>query len=782
MKNREIGAVRPILLASLLMTSLQAVAQLDEITVTAQRRDENLQTVPIAVTVFSGDFIADNKIIHFADLALKIPGFSYSSFNKSRLNPALRGGSSSLSGPGGEQAVTFYIDDVYYGTAGDFQLDFFDVERVEVLRGPQGTLFGRNSTGGVINVITKKPTDEVDGAFEFSLGNYSFWHARGFLSGPVTDSVNASMSISAKHRDGTSENVATGQSKDSIGRFNFRGKLLWTPSDSSELLLYADYGIIDEDDNARDYLGPTPTAQLLQDDGFVPNTDPRAISNFDDGLYTSETIGLALNAKFDLAAGQLISITSFRSLEAEHDPTDLLGVSLPFVGVSDPRDLEQFTQEIRFVSDLSDRFSYIAGMFFLDATEERDWRNVSIFDSSTFVGALSVGADGRCVEQGDELNFAVPECRGVLPGLNRPLVDVENHNQLFQKSDTESIAAFVHGSYSLTDVVNLTLGLRYTEDTKSAEGFVAGDYDFIWNPNFEPAGFMGEEAGYVLSRTEETWDAWTPRATIDFQVSDDVLLFATAARGYRAGAFQLEGDPTTAGIPVAPEFVWTYEVGGKSILFDNRLRLNATAFLADYTDLQFTFTSAQGVLIVSNAGKAEVSGLELEAEFAPTDWLNISVGYSYQDGETTDIPAETGIPEGIAPGQTPEHSLNAGFATTSQLGNGWTIETRADYLYKSEYQTELNADPAFTTGVDGLINAGLNLIAPDGRWALGVWGKNLTDEDIVIYGQDFRFMTYTFDEAFNDTSPDFDPAAAVSNMPRYAAPRTYGMSVTYRFN
>lgn len=782
MIHPKLSTFRYFLLAALLVSAAPTYAQLEEITVTAQRRDENLQAVPVAVTVFSGDFIADNKIISFEDLSLKIPGFSFSSFNKSRLNPALRGGSSSLSGPGGEQAVTFYIDDVYYGTAGDFQIDFFDVERIEVLRGPQGTLFGRNSTGGVINVITKKPTEETTGALEFSLGNYSFWQARGFVSGAVSDSLSASMSMSAKYRGGTSFNIATGLNKDSIGRYNFRGKLLWTPSDSSEVLVYMDYSVIDEDDSARDFLGPTPSAQLLQDAGFVPDTDPRVISNFDNGLYKSESKGLAVNAKFNMSAGDLISITSYRSLEADHDPTDLLGVPLPFVGVSDPRDLEQFSQEIRFISDATERFNYVAGLFYLNATESRDWRNVSTFDASTFVGALSVLADGRCVEQGDELNFAVPECRGVLPGLNRPLVDVQNYNQLYQESDTESIAAFFQGTYSLSDALDLTVGLRYTKDTKSVEGFVAGDYDFIWNPNFVDDGFMGEEAGYALARTEKSWNAFTPKVTVDYQLTDDVMIFTTASRGYRAGAYQLESDPTTAGIPIEPEFVWNYEAGIKSMLLDNKLRVNATVFLADYTDLQFAFTSAEGNLIVSNAGKAEVSGLELEVDYAPTDWLNFMIAYSLQSGKTTDIPEETGIPQGIAPGQMPEHTINAGFSTNSVLASGWSVVTRADYLYKSEYQSELNPDPAFTTGVDGLINAGLTLISPDGRWSFGLWGKNLTDEDIVIYGQDFRFMTYTFDEAYNDASPDFNPAAAVSNMPRYAAPRTYGLTATFKFD
>lgn len=234
--------------------------KLEEIVVTADRREKNVQKVPISINAFSANAIEKQRIQEFGDLAVAIPGFSINNFSKSRMNPSMRGGSSSLTAAGAEGAVGLFIDDQYYGGPGDFEIDLFDVERIEVLRGPQGTLFGRNTTGGSINVVTKNPTEENEGKIEVTYGNYNLVQVKGLFNGQISENLYGLLTFASTSRDGTSFNSFTGNDVDNVNKSSIRGKLRWDAADDLEVMLSASFTKRDETGAARDGLFlDTPT-------------------------------------------------------------------------------------------------------------------------------------------------------------------------------------------------------------------------------------------------------------------------------------------------------------------------------------------------------------------------------------------------------------------------------------------------------------------------------------------------------------------------------------------
>lgn len=757
--------------------SQESQSGLQDIVVTALRRATDLQQTPIAVTAFGGESLEQARVQNFGDLATKIPGFSINSYGRSRANPALRGGSSSLTAPGSDNAVALFVDDIYYGSSGDFELDLFDLERVEVLRGPQGTLFGRNSTGGSIAIITKDPSEVPEGAIEASVGNYDMLQARGYITGPLDEAgtILGSLAFTGTNRAGTSFNRTEGRRVDTTNRASVRAKLKFLLSDEVNLVLAGDYSRISETNEARDYRGANPTIDSLEQIGFQVDDDRRVVDVFDNGTFESTSWGVSAKLDADLGVGTFISITGFRKLDTKQSPADALGLAIPFLTAAEPRRLDQFSQEFRWVSPSEGRFTYVAGLYFLYQKDRRHQHFQTFFDPSSFAGALQAAT--FCPLQGDELNFATPACVAARPDLFG-----QNRVETFQDSSVYSYAAYLQGTYEISDQLHFTLGGRITRDRKTASGFTRGDRDFIFNPIEVAGGFEGTPGGYRVAGLKKSWTAFTPKATLDWTPSRSLMFYGTVSKGYRSGAFQLEATEAGAVIPIEPEFVWNYELGFKSRFLDNRAQLNVAVFQANYRNLQFSVTDANtGELIVDNAGKARVRGVEVEATLEPLLGLTVSANYSYQSGRVSGFPAEAGERNGLAPAQMPRHTLNLGANYDIGLAGGGTITLAGDFQYKERYQLELDADPALSSRVKSLINANIGYTTPNGKWRFTIWGKNLTNETIVAYGQNFRLFAYSFDEAFNPASPNFDPAAASAGMPRYAPPRTYGATVRMDF-
>lgn len=756
---------RIVLVSGLAMGSASAYAQLEEVVVTAERREASLQDVPIAVNAFSEQALENLKIEDFNDLQFQIPGFSVNSFSKTRVNPSLRGGSSSLSSAGAEQAVGLFIDDVYYGGSGDFEIELFDVERVEVLRGPQGTLFGRNTTGGLINVVTKDPSDEVEGRVSFSLGNYSLNQLGAYVSGPLADNLFGSIAISSNDRDGTSLNSVTGNDVDNLNRSALRAKLVWLPADDLEVKFALSHSRADETSVARDAVSAQATVDLdvLADQGFMLDNNPRVVQMFSDGRYVSEQWVASAHIEKAFDSMTLQSITTYRSFDAEQDPVSLGGVPTPIFALADERDYEAFTQELRLISNTEGPLSWQTGLFFFSADETRDLAAITRWDESTAGGAFAAifGCPDQLFE--DFENFVVtPACIA-----NQPELFDENPFFINENVDTSSLSVYAEATYDFSDTLALTFGGRYTYDDKELNGFTGGEYDWFWNPT----------PGRVVNDVSDDWGEFTWRAVLDYKPTDSVMLYASASTGFRSGAFDMaQSDPALIDKSVDPETVESFELGAKTRLFDDRVQLNVAWFDTTYEDLQFFVNAvgSGGVATTTNAGKATVDGVELDIAWAATDALTFSFAYSHQSGDSSGIPPEAEIPAGTPPqGTVPNTYLGAiDYSINTARGEFYA---HLDYLKKDEYSLEFidNSISQFRTEVDGLLNANLGFRSDNG-WGVQLWAKNLTDELVVLYGQDFWFSLYG---ASLSNPALFDASFG----PRYTEPRTYGMSVTYEF-
>ncbi len=744
-----------------------AVAQLEEVVVTAERRAESLQDVPVAVTAFSEGSVERLKIEDFGDLSLKIPGFSVNSFSKTRVNPALRGGSSSLVSAGAEQAVGLFIDDVYFGGSGDFELDLFDVERIEVLRGPQGTLFGRNTTGGLINVVTKDPGDEFSGKFQVSLGNYSLNQTGGYFSAPVSDSVSASLAFTSNQRAGTSYNSVTGNDVDNTNRSALRGKVVWYPSESLSVKFALGHNTADETGIARDAVSSSPSVDLdvLADQNFQIDNDPRTVQQFTDGRYTSEQWVASLHITKELEGMTFQSITTARTFDADQDPISLAGVPTPLFALADGRKAESYTQELRLISDNDSALSWQTGVYVLISEETRNLHAITRWDESTVGGAFAgfFGCPDYVASDFDTFT-TTQACIDNFPELFD-----ENEFFIDETVDTTSYSFYAQGTYDVSETFALTLGGRFTNDEKELNGNTSGEYDWFWNPT----------PGRVVSGVSNDWSEFTWKAVADFKPTDNILLYASAATGFRSGAYDMaQSDAALIDQAVDPETVISYEVGAKMRLFDNRMQLNIAAFDTTYDDLQFFVNAvgSGGTATTTNAGQATVEGVEVDLAWAMTDNWTLNVGYSHQSGSSEGIPVEAEIPDGTPPQGTVPDSYTVALDYSKEFESG-EFYAHIDYLQKDPYALEFidNSASQFLSEVEGQINANFGYKSESG-WAVQVWGKNLTDEDVVLYGQDFWFSLYSNDSI--TANPDLLNA---SFGPRYNEPKTYGLTLSYDF-
>ena len=761
--------------ALLLPWKASAQQMLDEIVVTAQRRAENLQDVPISVNAFTADMVEKQRIQDFHDLGLAIPGFSINTFSKSRMNPSLRGGSSSLSGAGADGAVGMFIDDMYYGGPGDFEIDLFDVERIEVLRGPQGTLFGRNTTGGAIVVTTKDPGEELEGKLEATYGGYDLLQFRGLVSGPLTDNLFGSLAFSSTDRDGTSFNRTTGNDIDNTNRASVRGKLRWVLDNDLEAKLSFGFSKHDESGLARDQIfgvNLPVTHEGLVDVGFVPETKSRVTNQFSDGDYVSEQFTAGLHIEKGLEYGQLLSITSGRYFDSHESLQTITGSPVPVYAYGEPREATVISQEFRFLSELEGPLNFVSGFYFYHADEERTPDNLAHWDLDTTTASFQAATFCPFQDPADTAFFLVtPACTG--PGLvtagNRT-VTLDSLYELheftfFERVDTTSYAVFTEAKYDILDSLTLTGGVRWTHDKKDMEGGTDGDPDFFFNP----------VPGLRVS-DEESWGEVTYRVGLDWHVTDDIMLYGTTSKGFRSGAYDVaQSDPALSSAPVDPEIVFSHEIGMKSSWFNDRVRLNVTAFDVTYENLQF-FVNTGAASITTNAGEASVQGVEVDFLAAITEALTFRFQFSHQDGDSEGIPAAAEIPDGTPPQGTVPYTYIAALDYSTPLANGGQLSMGVDFTHKEPYGLEFNDVPQFVSEVEALVNARISYRFPGDQWEISLWGKNLTDEDIVVYGQDFWFALYDTNTFLVDQAIQTETA-----QPRYADPLTWGITVGYSF-
>jgi len=696
-------------------------AALEEIVVTAQLREQSLQDVPISIQVLGAGEIADMRIDDISDIGYEVPGLSIYSFLPGQVNPSIRGAMTFNDAPGVEQSVAMFMDGVYIGQTGFFSFDLFDIERIEVLKGPQGTLFGRNVTGGALNIITTTPPDAFDGSLEATAGNYGQMEMQGVVGGPWSDTLSGQIAFSWKDSDGFYTNIIDGKDVEAQDAFSVRGKLRYELNDAVELVLSAEHGRDELQGIAFDLTGdPLP---YMGTEAFGPDGD--VTLNFL-GALDVETWAYTGTITGDTNIGTITSITGYR--ESENNITaDADGTPVVEIELGDDDQIEQFSQELRLTGQ-ANNIDYVGGLYFVNIKHHRVQNR--LFD----------GAPGSLFE------IALSPV---------PVLDVDG-----QDIETTSYAAYGEITYTFEQGLSLTGGIRYTKDEKTGTSFCSSGGAFLLCPS--PALTISHDG---------SWDAITPRFVAQYEFSDDVMAYGSYSRGFKSGGFPLNIFDPDPQAEFKPEYADNYEVGIKSRLWDQRLQTNLAIFWMEFTDLQVLQTNSVGQTSAANAGEATSQGVELDLNVAVTDAFQVFGDYTYLDAELESLQLEGEDLSGNTPRSAPEHSFNVGAEYTWNLpGDAGEVAVRTNVLYKSRYFLNVNNDPNLTAKLDNIVNAGIKYTTPGGRWELSLWGKNLTDKRTFVQKADRGIFIQEADDFF---------AGAQTYTGRFDAPRTWGATVRW---
>jgi iron complex outermembrane receptor protein len=716
-----------------------AHAQIEEVVVTATRRDESQQTVPISITALSSETLAAARVEGVKDLGFVTPGLNMNGRSNVWI-PYIRGiGAQDTSG-GQEASVSIYIDGVYMSSPHAGALSFNNVERVEVLKGPQGTLFGRNSTGGLINVITRDPGQKLEAFGKLGIGDYEAYNAQLYVGGPINDTVSADVALNyADQNEAYGRNLFTGRDIATDKDQGVRTKWIWEPDDSTKLTWTADWQQHDtgQGDNRALMPGSLGSDGTVHAGGFQDVNMNFPSDGETDGWVKNYGTMLKVQHSFDSV--DFVSISAYREIK-QFNEFDNDGLPSSVVeAIQKENQTKTFTQEFQLLSgDDDSSFSWIVGAFYLD-------------DKSGYEDPLGLNIRGDQVT-GPGTGF-----------LNVSFID---------PIKTTSIAAFAEGTYNLTDSARVTLGGRYTKDKKELGGrsvvFVNGADVGLAADALSPYDF------------DETWSEPTYKLSFEYDVTDDAMLYASYNRGFRSGSFNTVG---VTGVPVDPELIDAYEIGLKSEWLDNRLRLNGAAFYYDFTDLQVVISRGSSTDLL-NAGKAEIKGLDLEMNASATDNLTLRAGLSYLDTEYTEF--ETGIlcstrlpdghtvntppcsPKGNELVRSPEWTFNLGLMYRRPVDFGF-IGGSFDYKWTDDFFWEIDnrlVEPSY-----GLLNGQLFWQTPDERWGVSVWGRNITDEE---------YSMFSVAQASCGAACGVNPFG-IGDQYAAAAPRTWGVEVNFKF-
>ncbi|MDX1526214.1 MAG: TonB-dependent receptor [Pseudidiomarina maritima] len=700
-------------------------ASLEVLMVTAERRSESIQDTPMSVTAFNEEMIVESGITTIEDIAQQTPNLKINTFNISEPQLYIRGIGTTNDSAGSDPGVAVFIDDVYIGRPSGTAMDLYDLERIEILRGPQGTLYGRNSAGGAINLFTKKPHAFYESKVGLSVGNEGLVNVRGYVNGAISDNVFGKITTNIRQRDGFAENVTTGQELEDEDTKSIRGQLLIEANADVEVLLGFDHTSMSGNGSNR-YLTRFDTAPIFPVQAFIDlqlasnasiGNDPRKSNSalFQSTMKDLSGVQARVDANLDWA--RFTSITAYRESESSWVqplvPTLSVrdgGTGLYEINNGADQQADQISQEFRLASE-TDTLKWVTGLFYFKENVDRDENFNTFFSPGILPPAVSIG----------DVNF-------------------------IQDASTESVAVFGQLTWDVRDDLAITLGGRYTDDKKSIDNTAVNNLD-------TPVGgipLLGP--GYSVEASE-SWADTTYRATIDWNVTDDHLLYFTYSEGFKSGSFNgQQSSPIIAATPILPETSTNFEVGAKTEWFDNRLRLNVTYFQLDYEDLQ-TFQLINGTTLVADNANAEVSGLEADFALAITESLKLTGTFASLDGEFVDgsyVGNETPRSPGTSWSLSPVWSVP--LATS-----GW-LDFAINLSYTDEYFIDNSNDLRGLQDEVTLLDASIKYSPDGGKWDLTLWGKNIQDELYTVHS----------------INGNLGGASEV-----YAPPRTFGLTFNY---
>lgn len=817
-----------------------AQRQLEVITVTAQQREQSLQDVPIAVSAFNQAQLENSRIQDIKDLIVLAPGLMVTSTQSETITTArVRGVGTVGDNFGLESSVGVYVDGVFRARNGVGFGDLGELERIEVLRGPQGTLFGKNTSAGVLNIITQAPEFDFGGSAELQVGNYGLRRLSGSVTGPIVDDVLAFRLFGVTHqRDGfTTLNLrqggtTTATDSETQDYYSLRGQLLWTPSGTVTGRLIADFS------DRREFCcsavqwdyDPTIAGIVGMLGGQVLSpADPSARQAFANTPYQQDVTDWGLSAEFDvdLDGAALTSITAFRRWENQRTQ-DIDYSGLDIAGRLDGNftNLDRFSQEFR-LQGVRGPLDWLVGAFY--SREELELGDAIRFGSQwePFLGILLTAPSGAPSPAGVSQTVFNLTGGAVNIPVGQAITAGSGVNQDIYNQTATSWAIFTHNTYQLTDRFAITGGLRYTREekdvtasfsTNSPAACAALEGAFGFNPvaGWVQAATAGgvpqatitggavaigniclpyarsglDNTGYDQSRTDEEISG-TLRG--QFDLTDEVMVYAGYSRGFKAGGFNLDrqfNGPVTPGVgytnvdtSFAPETISAWEAGFKSTLFGNVLQLNGNFFYQDIEDFQLnTFNGT--AFVVESVDEARSYGAEFDFLWlTPVDGLDISGGYAYVNTRyetiTTTDPLIAAL-EGERFSLSPEHFVNLAVNYETSLGGNLITRMGFDTRYVSGYNTGSDNDPEKFQSAFTLLNARIGVGSNDERWFLELWGRNLTDETYAQVAFD-AFAQGRRGTAGMDGGEWTQPRNTASYAAFLGAPRTYGVTLRTRF-
>jgi iron complex outermembrane receptor protein len=744
----------------LLLLPLPAMAQLEEIVVTARKREEKLQETPVSITAFTSVQLDLPAFEDLTDVSRFAPNVTFMTGSGSTGGSAnaqvfIRGVGQTDFLFSSDPGVGIYVDDVFYPRSTGAVLDLVDLERVEVLRGPQGTLFGKNTVGGAINIVSRRPGEDLGAALELTVGSRSRLDARGSIDLPlIPGTLHTRLTLLTRHQDGYVRRLLqSGARQGDVSRQAARLQMNWLPGGDWDVMLTGDYSRRDEESIASELVAVNPMAPgaLLWNMLVAPFLGGGTAADAGDlsAPWTNKSTGLNYS-DFEGWGASLVaarpfggdyrfkSVTAYReqssqfAADSDHSP-------LLFTETSNDNQNDQFSQELQFNgSNRNGRLDWVAGLFYMreNGTDVFDndlapglWAALEMLPAPLIPLAPGVtcppppGVPLPCVgEAGNPLNVMLDFDATLSSGIR-----------------IDSYALYAQGTYDLTDRLGLTLGGRYTREKK----------DFT--------SMMVRNSSGVVSvpRTtvSRTWEAFTPKVGLELRWTPELMTYVTAARGFKSGGFNGRAQSPLEIDAFDPEYLWSYEVGIKSEWFGRQLVANLAAFRNRYKDIQLTsLRPAAGILaiVTENAGEADVSGFELELVAQPAHGFLLRGGLGYIDAEYTQLDPLATITLDTAFVKTPKWSANAAGQYSFATGAAGTLTIGADLTYRSKYYNETTNLEALAQNDVTVVGTFLRFQAASERWEATAFGNNLGDERYMVNG--FNGLT-----SFGTASATFAP-------------------------
>lgn len=705
------------------LSSVPAQAQvLEEIVVTSQKRATSLdvQKVPTAISVFSGEALEESFAVDLTDVGRMAPNV--------QLNPAgtypgfanffIRGIGVSNTTRSQDPAVGTFLDGIYVGFGPSSIAETFDVQSVEVLRGPQGTLFGKNVTGGAVSVTSRRPGNDFGGYTKVQIGNYGSIKITGAVDLPLSDNVAVRLAATSRSRDGYFDNLETGDTKPESDVKIIRPTLVWTPTDRTSIAVIGEYYRSEGGSSASQNLdsrvnprvaGPAVVQRVFD---YAPPGDKYDIRHNTQGYVDAEAKMLVVDGSYDADHGVFTVITGAREVSYDSS-TDFDGSPHTVFHFPDNKeDQEQFSFEARYASKFSSTVDFTTGVFYF--TQEYDVGERREF----FVG-------------GTPQNPMIWQQVGL------------------GEADDQSVAVFGEASWHISDSLSLLLGGRWTKEEK----------EILFCPfSFDATVFSSlsmSDCANPVSKDED-WTSFSPKVGLDWHIAEQMFGYLSWSTGFRSGAFNIRARLPEAIGPVDEEEVNTWEAGLKSTLLDGKMRFNVALFHSSYDDIQRTISdtvivngSPAVTQVLRNAAEASISGIELESSLILTETLAADFTVGYLNAEYDRFPGidadrnglyepaiDNAAAEKLDFERVPEFEYTLGLEHRFGIGTSGELLSRLAYQWRDDHFVDTLNSPSVAVDSYGLLDASMTYSDFADGWSIAVFGRNLTDEEFHDFGYD----------------------------------------------